>query len=124
MAVYSGPGYVMWRGRPVLQANTVSMSVETDNKDVNTLILGRAGHSAGSKKVQMSVNSAVPASGLEFDWVAIANAQLEVPLAFKLAGKTYNCTGDVRGVKLDTSTEKANEVSFEFHGKIVSTTGT
>ena len=123
MAVYSGPGFVLWRGRPVLQANTVSMDVQTDNKDVNTLLLGRAGHSAGSKKIQISVGSAIPASGLEFDWVAIANAQLEVALSFRLAGKTYNCTGDIRGVKLDTSTEKANEVSFEFHGKIVNVTG-
>jgi len=122
MAVYSGPGFVLFRGRPVLQANTVSMDVQTDNKDVNTLLLGRAGHSAGSKKVQISVNSAIPQAGLEFDWVGVANAQQEVPLAFKLANKTYNCTGDVRGVKLDTSTEKANEVSFEFHGIIVNIT--
>lgn len=122
MAAYSGPGFVLFRGRPVLQANTVSMDVQTDNKDVNTLLLGRAGHSAGSKKIQLSVNSAIPLGGLEFDWVGVANAQQEVSLAFKLANKTYNCTGDVRSVKLDTSTEKANEVSFEFHGIIVNIT--
>jgi len=122
MAVYSGPGFVLFRGRPVLQANTVSMDVQTDNKDVNTQLLGRAGFSPGPKKVQISVNSAIPASGLEFDWVAIANAQVEINLAFKLAGKTYSCTGDLRNAKLDSSVDKANEISFEFHGIIVSTT--
>ena len=71
---------------------------------------------------RQSVNSAIPASGLEYDWVAVANAQVEINLAFKLAGRTYSCTGDLRNAKLDSSVDKANEISFEFHGIIVSTT--
>lgn len=119
MAVYSAPGFVLFEGTPVLQANQVSMSVETDNKDVMTLLLGNAGFSAGSKKVQISVTSAIPAAGMERAWVTIANAQGEVSLGFKLAGVTYNCKGDIRSVKADTSVDKANEVSFEFHGRLI-----
>ena len=122
MATYSGPGFILYNGVPVLQASSITYNVETDNKDVNTQLLGRAGFSPGPKKVQISVNSAIPASGLEYDWVAIANAQVEINLAFKLAGKTYSCSGDLRNAKLDSSVDKANEVSFEFHGTIVSTT--
>ena len=122
MALYSGPGFVLYEGTPVLQSSMVSMDVQTDNKDVNTQLLGWAGFSPGPKKVQISVNSAIPAAGLEYDWVAIANAQLQINLAFKLAGKTYSCSGDIRNAKLDSSVDKANEVSFEFHGTIVSTT--
>ena len=122
MSLYSGPGFVLYNGTPVLQSSMVTMDVQTDNKDVNTQLLGRAGMSPGPKKVQISVNSAVPASGLEFDWVGIANAQVEINLAFKLAGRTYSCSGDIRSAKLDSSVDKANEVSFEFHGIIVSTT--
>ena len=120
--LYSGPGFVLYEGTPVLQSSMVSMDVQTDNKDVNTQLLGWAGFSPGPKKVQISVNSAIPAAGLEYDWVAIANAQLQINLAFKLASKTYSCSGDIRNVKLDSSVDKANEVSFEFHGTIVSTT--
>lgn len=119
MATYSGPGFVVYQGRPVLQAATISLDIQTDNKDVNTLLLGRAGHSAGPIKVQASVNGAVPSGGLEIDWPAVAVAQAQVALAFRLAGKTYNMEGDVRSVKLDTSVDKANEVSFEFHGRLV-----
>lgn len=121
MPLYSAPGFIDYSGVPALQPNSVEFNIETDNKDVHTLLLGRAGHSAGSKSVKASVNSAIPAAGLEIDWVGIANAQQEVNLGFHLAGKVYNCKGDVRSVKLGTSVDKANEVSFEFSGRIVNT---
>lgn len=121
MAAYSGPGFALYNGVPILQSSSIDFDVQTDNKDVNTQLLGRSGHSPGPKKVQVNVNSAIPQGGLEFDWVAIANAQLEVPLAFKLAGTTYLMRGDVRNVKISTSVDKANEVTFEFHGSIEST---
>jgi len=119
MALYSGPGFVLYNGVPVLQAGSVTYNVETDNKDVNTLLLGRAGFSAGPKKVQISVENAIPASGMELNWPAIAEAQAQVSLGFVLAGTTYNATGDVRSVRASTSTENANGVSFEFHGTSV-----
>lgn len=116
MAVYSGPGLVLYNGVPVLQASSITYKVETDNKDVVTLALGRAGFSAGPKKVQVSVDNAIPASGMEYDWPAIAEAQQQVSLGFVIAGVTRNATGDVRSVDVKTSTESANMVSFEFHG--------
>lgn len=119
MAVYSNPGFIDYSGVPALQPSSVDFNIETDNKDVNTLLLGRAGHSAGAKSVKASVDSAIPQAGMEIDWVGIANAQAEVNLGFHLAGKVYNCKGDVRSVKLSTSVDKANAVSFEFNGRIV-----
>lgn len=116
---YSVPGFVSFDGIPVLHAQSISMSVETDNKDVVTLLLGNAGFSAGAKKVSFSVSNAIPADGMERAWVTIANAQGEVSLGFTIAGTTYNCVGDIRSVKVDTTTDKANDVSFEFHGRIV-----
>ena len=122
MAVYSGPGLVLFNGVPVLQASNIDFKVETDNKDVVTLALGRAGFSAGPKKVQASVDNAIPAQsdgGMEVDWPGIALAQQQVSLAFVIAGVTRNATGDVRSVNVKTSTESANSVSFEFHGTSV-----
>ena len=40
-------------------------------------------------------------------------------LGFVIAGVTYNATGDVRSVRVTTSTENANGVSFELHGTTV-----
>ncbi len=118
---YSGPAFVLYNGRPVLQASSIDFSLDTDTEDVNALLLGRVHHSACAKSVKLSVSSAVPADGLEVDWVAIANAQAEVPIGVSFAGDTYNCRGDVRSVKLGSSVDKANEVSFEFSGRVVNT---
>lgn len=119
MSSYSGPGLVLYQGVPLLQALSVNFQVMTDNKDVNTLALGHAGHSKGPKKVQVQVENAIPSSGLEVNWVAVANAQVEVALSFKVANKTWNCVGDVREADIKTGTENANGVSFTFHGRIV-----
>ena len=120
MAAYSTPGFVLYRGVPVLQSGSVNYQVMTDNKDVNTLVLGRSGHSKGSKKVQIQVENAIPQAGLEVDWPGIAAAQAEIALTFRIANKTYNCVGDVRDVDMKSSTESPNSLSFTFHGRLVS----
>lgn len=120
MATYSGPGHVKYRGVPVLQSGSVELDAQTDNKDVNTLLLGRAGHSRGARKVQIQVESAIPQTGMEIDWVGIANAQTEIPLSFTIANKTWNCVGDVRDTRIRSTVNDANSVSFTFHGRIVS----
>jgi hypothetical protein len=120
MATYSGPGFVLYRGVPVLQASSVNFQVQTDNKDVNTLLLGRAGHSRGPKKVQVQVENAVPQAGLEVDWIGVANAQAEIALTFRVAGKTWNCVGDVREADIKSGVDNPNMLSMTFHGRIVS----
>lgn len=119
MATYSVPGFVLYQGTPVLQAGSVNFQLQTDNKDVTTLLLGRAGHSRGPVKVQIQVDNAIPQAGYEIDWVGIAKAQGEIALGFKIAGVTYNCVGDVRDADVKTSTEQANSLSFTFHGRLV-----
>lgn len=116
---YSLPGFVSFEGIPVLNAQSISFAVETGNNDVVTILLGHAGFSPGARKVQVTVNNAVPAEGMERAWVTIAMAQREITLSFTLAGTTYNLRGDIRGVKADSTTDKANDVSFEFHGRLV-----
>lgn len=118
--IYSGPGFVTVNAVPVLQSSSIDFSVDTQNKDVETLLLGMAGFSVGPQKVMVSVDNAIPQAGMEFDWVGIALAQQAITLGFKLAGKTYTCTGDVRTVKAGTKVSDANTVSWEFHGKITS----
>ena len=120
MAAYSPPGYVLYRGVPVLQSSSVNYQVMTDNKDVNTLVLGRAGHSKGPKKVQIQVDNAIPQGGMEIDWPGIAAAQVEISLSFKIANKTYNCVGDVRELDIKSTVDSPNSLSFTFHGRLVS----
>ena len=119
--VYSGPGFVTINAVPVLQSSSIDFDVDTQNKDVQTLLLGTAGFSVGPQKIMVHVDNAIPQSGMEFNWVALALAQQVVTLGFRLAGTTYTCTGDIRTVKAGTKVADANTVSWEFHGKITST---
>ena len=117
--MYSAPAHILYDGVPVLQSSSVNFQIQTDNKDVLTLLLGRAGHSRGAKKCSVQVENAIPLAGYEIDWPAVAAAQAEIALSFKIANKTYNCVGDVRDVDIRSGVDNANTMSFTFHGRIV-----
>ena len=119
MAVYSGPGFVIVRGVPVLQSDSVELDIKSGNSRVKTLLLGDAGHSPGAVGVSVTVSGGIPQSGLEIDWPALTVAQTEVPLGFKLAGKTYNCVGDISDCKMSSGVDKANVQSMTFNGRLV-----
>lgn len=121
---YSGPGYISYRGRPQLQSESIELSYDSGNKDVDTLLLGRAGHSSGADKVMISVSQAIPKAGMEVDWVAVAAAKSQIDLTFVIAGRAFNTSGDVRTVKLGTNTGNPNSLSLEFHGKLVQNVAT
>ena len=119
MPTYSGPGFVIVRGRPALQSDSVEMDIKSGNNRVKTLLLGDAGHSAGAAGISITVSGGVPQAGLEVDWPALCLAQAEVAIGFKLAGKTYNCVGDVSDCKMSSGVDKANVASMTFNGRIV-----
>lgn len=116
MARYSAPGFITYRGRPALEATSITFDADTGNKDVITILKGRAGHTAGPLMVTINVDNALPADGPEVDWFALAAAQDEVELGFKIAGNTFRFRGDVRTVKIDTKAEGTpNALSFTYH---------
>jgi len=123
MALYSGPGYITYRGVPVLQSSSITVDYDSGNKDVDTLLLGRAGHSRGSKKFTINVENPVPAAGFEVDWMALGLAQGEVELGFVLAGKTWNFVGDIRTTNLRSGVDNPNTQSFTYHARLVGTVG-
>lgn len=121
MAVYSAPALILKDGVPVLQATRADITMDTGNKDVMTMLLGRAGFTAGPMSMSLSVSNAVPADGPEYNWFAIAAAQVEVPLAFKMAGVTISMVGDLRNVKGSSQAEGTpNAIDFEYSATLVS----
>lgn len=126
MTLYSGPGFVEYRGRVLREAKSISINFESNNKDVNTLTQGRAGHTPGPKTCTVDVSSAIPSEasgGLEVDFVALCNAQAELELTYAIAGKRYRVKGDLRSAKLNTDAEGgANELTYQHVGTLQSTT--
>lgn len=119
MAIYSGPAYLIVRGRPALQSDSIDVSFKSGNTRVKTLLLGEAGHSAGAAGIELSISGAVPEDGLEVDWPALVLAQSEVAIGVRFAGKTYSCVGDVTDAKLTSGVDKANTHSVTFNGRVV-----
>lgn len=119
MAVYSGPGFITQNGLPLLQAESINFKVDPKNKPVETLLLGYAGHSTGALSISGDVSNAIPSTGPEINWGAVAAAQAEIPLAFHIGGNVYNCVVNVSGASYGTGVNDANKLSFEFMGRLV-----
>lgn len=117
---YSGPGFVTVNGRVLLQSSKITMEMDSGNKDVLTILLGRAGHSTGPQMVTINVDSAVPQDGVEANIPSLVLAAQTNTLGFKMAGTTYTCEGDIRTSSLSGSVGDPNATSFSFHGKITS----
>ena len=118
---YSRPGYISVGGRVLLQAMKIDVKFDSGNKDVDTLLLGRAGHSLGPQKVSVDVSSAVPASGIEGDIIQrLVNAGTQ-SFAMTFAGTTYNIEGDIRAAGFSTDVGNPNGTDFNVSGKLLNT---
>lgn len=116
---YSGPATVYYLGLPVLEAKKVDLKFNANNKTVNTLSKGRAGHTAGPKVYELSVSNALPSTGPDVDWEELGAAQEVITLAVKFADRTYTLDGDIRDVSMSSDAEGgANEVSFSFEATL------
>lgn len=121
MSEYSGVGFIRFEGVPCVRSAEIDIDFDSKNTDVDELIAGNAGHSAGAKKYQITVTQSVPANGYEMDWFRLGEAQLQVQLDFVIPGVTdRSYTGDIRNVKAGTKVNQANTVNFVFHGRVVS----
>jgi hypothetical protein len=118
---YSRPGYISVAGRVLLQVMKIDVKFDSGNKDVDTLLLGRAGHSLGPQKVSIDVSSAVPAAGIEGDIITrLINAGTQ-SFAITFAGTIYNVEGDIRTGGFSTDVGNPNGTDFNVSGKLINT---
>jgi len=121
MAVYSQPGFLIYRGRPVLQSTQIDYKQDGNNKPVMTLLLGMAGHTPGPTTVELTFSNAIPADGPEVDWKAVELAKAEIPLTFKMANQSVNLVGMVMSVSASTQTEGTpNKLDVTYSARVVS----
>mgnify|MGYP000911072834 CR=1 FL=1 len=116
---YSRPGYIAVNGRVLLQVMKVELKLDSGNKDVETLLLGWAGPSVGPQKVEISVSSAVPATGIEGDIIPLLVTAGTQSFAITFAGKTYNVEGDIRTAGFSSDVGNPNGTDFTVSGKLL-----
>ena len=119
---YSRPGYISVAGRVLLQVMKIDVKFDSGNKDVDTLLLGRAGHSLGPQKVSIDVSSAVPAAGIEGDIITRLLAAGTQSFAITYAGTIYNVEGDIRTAGFNTDVGNPNGTDFNVSGKLINQT--
>lgn len=121
--IYMGPATLFYLGRPVLETDSITLSVQSNNKAVVTGRRGRSGHTKGPKSYSLKVSNAIPSTGLEVDWQQICDDQEVVTLGVKFANRTYTLEGDLADVELTSEAEGGSaKCSFNFNGKLKSKT--
>lgn len=122
--IYAGPATLLYLGRPCLEVDSTKLSLATNNKPVFTGRKGYAGHTKGPKVYTLPVTNALPSTGPEVDWMAIAAAQEVITLGVKFATKTYTLEGQVTECDVNDggAQGEAIKISFNFTGKLVSVT--
>lgn len=120
MAEYSKPGFVLRNGIAMLQSHKIGCRAVSNDKEVETLLLGLAGFSDGAQMVEYSVSGAIPLAGFEYDATAICLAHTTQDLAFKIAGVVTTARGRVTDTNVETSVNTPNGLDFTFKGFVLS----
>jgi hypothetical protein len=98
-----------------LMSESTSVSVDSDPKlnAIETMQKGFSGVSPGSEMTQISVESAVPRIGFEYDFVGTMQAQAVVEFTFFAHGKKSTTKGFISKVGQKYGVNQAAAVSFE-----------
>jgi len=114
-----GQGYVSIDGALLSQNQEFTLTLEGDDQDVETIPLGWAGITETPKKSMLTLKSALPPAGFEFDpFKSVANAETHVVKIQLTSGKSYRFTAFARKPKVEGGVGKTTGVDWEFHGEV------
>jgi hypothetical protein len=118
---YSGPFIVRHEGTTLLEQQSARFRIITGNADVFTAHKGRAGFSRGAVRLEIDIDSAIPAEGLEVDWPGLAIAQEEVTGDIQIADMVYGYTADVREVDQESDASSGEARPNKCAAKLMAT---
>jgi hypothetical protein len=104
-------------GKRQLELTKINGKLVTNSQAIETLE-GLAGKTPGSGRVTISLTSAIPASGLEFDYWSTAAKGTYHTVQIPVGSKSYIGKGWFDEVELDQSVNGAAEVSCTWIGTI------
>lgn len=99
-----------------VEVTDFNVSYESGDNDVETMQLGYAGRSQGPRKTMISVNSAIPRSGFEIDYLQRLQDGSAVKMVWYRGAQKVSCEGFIKSVKESFGTTQTSQVSFEFTG--------
>lgn len=115
-------GAVFIDGQLLSESTSVSISIDPQNQPIFTQQKGFAGVSPGATQTQISVESAVPVVGFEYDFTDALQSVKEVEITVFAHSKKTTCKGFLMKVDQKYGVNQAASVSFDFIGEPVSET--
>lgn len=109
---YEGPGRIWLGSNALAEAQTLRWSVNGNNRRVYTMKKGLAGRARGPIEGEITVENAVPISGLEDDYVEKIVDNADVRVTFEMGGKLYSFDGWIDMGDGEQGTEAASRFSF------------
>lgn len=99
-----------------VQANDVSVSVDSKAQDVETLIQGLAGFTPGAKQLEINAKWALPVAGAEFDVLGAAARGTVHSLQIPYGDKTIISQGIWKTGTLQGSVNSNTSLEAKFTG--------
>lgn len=109
---YAGPGTIYLGANALAEATSVSWDLNANNRRVYTMKKGLAGRSEGPREMEITVENAVPISGLEQEYVEKCRDGADVRIVVALAGQQYQVNGWIDRVSGSQSTDASASLSF------------
>lgn len=112
MDKYEGPGSIIMDGSLLAEAQSIKVSLSSNNNPVKTMKKGLAGRSKGPRQAEIAVSSAVPVAGLEQEFVEKVVDDADVQVVVVFAGRRYQYDGWIDQVSHNNDTDSASGVEF------------
>lgn len=73
MSAFASKGYVEKDGVPVVLSDSLSLSLDTGDNPVLTILSGMVGHSLGARVWKVSLANPISAQGFEHNWFMVCH---------------------------------------------------
>lgn len=103
-------------GRVLAESSSVDVARTSGAQDVETIVKGWAGISPGSKKVDISIDNAVPSLDFELDAGNFFLKDEPVDLAVYAAGRTMRVKGFFLDDSFNYAVNSNAKLTFKFRG--------
>ena len=113
MATYSSKPEIYVNGRIQMEAQSFDVSASSGAQRVSTIQRGATGHTGAMPQFDVSVKSAVPIKGVEFDPFKYLNSQQEIKITVKMNGSDkVSGVGRVSSAKFSAATGSETAIDF------------
>lgn len=113
---YEGVGEIYVNARLLAEASKLTVTVTSNDQKVMTMKKGLAGFSDGPTESSITVESAIPRKGYEYDFVNAVNKKLAVRIVVKSGGKRHSFNGRFSQAEWSNSVDAPSLITGQFMG--------